>query len=353
MKNRKLVISEADARVASIDPILDALLWDTRDLRLVRNEYSVDGRKVDYALLLGRNPGVFIEAKRPGLVDSEGEDQLFQYATNQGVPLLILTDGDQWNFYLSMEAGHPTDRMFYSFKFSESNDLNDSIDKLNRCLNRKGIVSGSALTYAHELHAKKTQPEKTKHELVRVWNHAIETEEPFIVDFLIEEVMRDSGIKADKEVVLEFLSKLKYEDEEELTGRNIVIDPTPKPPKNDGRKVNKKPKIVGFIYQNRKYSTKSAFDTLKAVILELSKEEKDLLSLIEKETLSNKRTWVSRDKNNLFDRDDLVQKHSFSLKRGWYIGSNIGTNVVRKRIQGVCELAGVRFGKDLTLIERE
>ena len=49
-----------------------------------------------------QNPLVFIEAKRLGNVDYRAEGQLFGYAVNRGVPFLILTDGNVWDFYLSM-----------------------------------------------------------------------------------------------------------------------------------------------------------------------------------------------------------------------------------------------------------
>ena len=57
---------------------------------------------VDYALLPeGGGPLVFIEAKGLGRVDIAGEEQLFRYAVNKGVPFLILTDGDLWDFSIS------------------------------------------------------------------------------------------------------------------------------------------------------------------------------------------------------------------------------------------------------------
>ena len=62
-------------------------------------EYAVEGGFVDYALLDRSKPRVFVEAKRKGAISADGEDQLFRYAAHQGVPLLVLTDGNVWALY--------------------------------------------------------------------------------------------------------------------------------------------------------------------------------------------------------------------------------------------------------------
>ena len=56
------------------------------------------------------NPLVFIACKRPVRLSSAGESQLFEYALNRGVPLLVLTDGGQWDLYLAMAVGEPARR---------------------------------------------------------------------------------------------------------------------------------------------------------------------------------------------------------------------------------------------------
>ena len=89
-------------------PILRTLDWDDANPAEFVPEFPVDSGRVDYALhQAGGQTLVFIEAKRLGGADDEGEEQLFGYAVNKGVPFLILTDGNVWDFYLSMAAGAP------------------------------------------------------------------------------------------------------------------------------------------------------------------------------------------------------------------------------------------------------
>ena len=100
--------NEAQVKQAVILPILRALDWDDSDPAEFVPEFSAGNGRVDYALLRsGGGPLVFIEAKGLGGVDAKGEEQVFRYAVNRGVPFLILTDGNLWDFYLSMAAGDP------------------------------------------------------------------------------------------------------------------------------------------------------------------------------------------------------------------------------------------------------
>ena len=78
--------------------LLHALSWPAFDIQIVCPEYSLRGRRVDYALC--HPPGkpiAFVEVKRIGQ-SGGAEKQLFEYAFHEGVPLAILTDGQEWNF---------------------------------------------------------------------------------------------------------------------------------------------------------------------------------------------------------------------------------------------------------------
>jgi len=101
--------NEEHTKLVAILPILRALGWDDTHPAEFVPEHPVGNGRVDYALFNPRNelPLVFIEAKRPGNAGEQGEAQLFAYAANQGVPFLILTDGDSWNFFLSQYGGGP------------------------------------------------------------------------------------------------------------------------------------------------------------------------------------------------------------------------------------------------------
>lgn len=59
--------NEANTKAVLIEPILQALGWDTTDPSQVSREYRVfDGTFLDYALLIDGQPRLFVEAKAIG-----------------------------------------------------------------------------------------------------------------------------------------------------------------------------------------------------------------------------------------------------------------------------------------------
>ena len=83
--------NEEQTKQSVITPILRELGWDVDDSDEVKMEYKVKKgkrKKIDYALFkAGRIPKVFIEAKRPGKANDKAVEQLFQYASEDRVPL--------------------------------------------------------------------------------------------------------------------------------------------------------------------------------------------------------------------------------------------------------------------------
>ena len=95
-----LQANETRTRMALIDPLLQALEWNTSDPALVTPEYASGSGPVDYALRgSGDKPAAFIEVKRLGESLSKHREQMVRYANMDGVPYAGLTDGDYWEFY--------------------------------------------------------------------------------------------------------------------------------------------------------------------------------------------------------------------------------------------------------------
>ncbi len=95
-----------NTRVLLIEPLLDALGWDTRDLRVVTREYKVfDGKFLDYALKISGRPALFLEAKALGtkLDDPKVVAQTINYANNEGVTWCVLSDGQHYRVFKATE----------------------------------------------------------------------------------------------------------------------------------------------------------------------------------------------------------------------------------------------------------
>ena len=129
--------------------LLQALGWPTYDIQVVFPEFGVGGRRVDFALCHPRNkPLVFIEVKQIG--KGEGADrQLFEYAFHTGVPMAIMTDGQEWHFYLPGEQGHYEERRVYKLDILER-DVEESAKRLDRYLSYEAMCSGQAIELARK-----------------------------------------------------------------------------------------------------------------------------------------------------------------------------------------------------------
>lgn len=79
--------------------LLNTLGWLVYDIEGVASEYSLGGRRVDYALCYPlREPLVMVEVKQIG--QSKGADhQLFEYTFHKGVPMAVLPDRQEWHFF--------------------------------------------------------------------------------------------------------------------------------------------------------------------------------------------------------------------------------------------------------------
>ncbi len=142
-------VNEAAVSQGIVQRLLHALSWPVYNTDVVVPEYSVEGRRVDYALCdPPRKPIIFIEVKQVG--HSDGADrQLFEYAFHRGVPLAILTDGQEWHFFLPGEQGNYGERRVYKLDIVER-DPDESVDRLRRYLDYNAVRSRQAIEAARK-----------------------------------------------------------------------------------------------------------------------------------------------------------------------------------------------------------
>ena len=92
-------LNENDTKATLIEPVLAALGWDVHDVEEVAREHKAPrGKPVDYALLVMREPKLYVEAKALGenIDDGRFASQIMGYAAVAGVPWPVVTIGDEW-----------------------------------------------------------------------------------------------------------------------------------------------------------------------------------------------------------------------------------------------------------------
>lgn len=140
--------NEAAVSQGVVMRVLEALNWPKYDTTVVWPQYPLETLKVDYALCNPpTKPTVIIEVKK--LSNLEGADsQLFEYAFRAGVPMAILTDGQEWHFYLPAGKGSISERRFYKLDILER-ELDETVNRFERYLAYENIRKGGAIKNAH------------------------------------------------------------------------------------------------------------------------------------------------------------------------------------------------------------
>lgn len=205
--------NEEEVKLAVILPTLLALDWNPAQSGSIKPEYPVGRGRVDYALLCHGRAQVFIEAKRRGALNVRAEEQLFDYAVNQGIPLLILTDGFHWDFYLSMAEGLPEERRFYRLELLDEGKIPEYKNFLETYLQEHRVASGKARRSAETCLEKNRERARARAAIPVAWKSLLTEPDELLRDLLAERVQHTIGAKPDPDDVDEYL-------------RNLLPDPT-------------------------------------------------------------------------------------------------------------------------------
>ena len=190
-------------------PLVRGLGWDDSDPQTVTPEYTAGKGRVDYALFVqkGREPSIFIEVKFLGNI-AGADEQVFQYAYHQGVPFLIVTDGNEWHFYLSTAAGNYDKRQVYKLDLLER-EAQESATRLKRYLTYSEVKNGEALKKAQEDHQNITREGEAKNAIPEAWQKLLTDKDELLIEIVIEKVESLCGSKPKKQQVLDYLASLK------------------------------------------------------------------------------------------------------------------------------------------------
>lgn len=146
-----LTVSEAQTSQGIVLPILNSLMWEVFNTNEVTPEYSVGGKRVDFALRIESNNKVFLEIKKTSENLDNHQEQLVYYAFQQGVKLAILTNGITWQFYLPLEEGSWEQRRVFTIDLL-AQPVEDAVDKFQSLLSRDRIANGTAYQNAKSLY---------------------------------------------------------------------------------------------------------------------------------------------------------------------------------------------------------
>ena len=346
--------NEAEVCQAVVVPVLQALGWDPINLAEFAREFPVsayiEGRgRVDIALRgKGGNPLVFVEAKNYGKLSPKGEKQLFKYANGQGVPLLIHTDGDTWDFYLSMAAGIPTERRFYRAELSRKENIPAIAQCFESFLRKGRVLSGEARIAAEDYHRDNQRTQTAKCAIPMAWQAMLQEQQAKLSELLVEEVENLCGTRPELADVEEFLGSQAQQPRasqpasSRASARRASAQISARP--------DNKVRIMGYVFNGQRVECDAGNKTLAKILEMLHERDPGFMPRFADATRKRTRRVVAQNRDDLND-DPRMVRWAVELNNGWWMTSHIRTANIRKWTRKACEIAGIRFGEELTLIE--
>jgi len=342
-------VNEASVSQGIVLRLLQALGWQIFDSEIVSPEYSVEGRRVDYALCHPRTkPIVFVEVKQVGKAEG-AERQLFEYAFHNGVPMAILTDGQEWHFYLPGEQGKYQERRVYKLDILER-DIEESTKRFERYLKFDAVSEGRAIEAARKDYKNVARTRQIKGTLPLAWEKLIDENDELLIELIADKVESLCGYKPDPDTVANFLSQ---DSKKAIKTASTVQQTTgrQKPPVITHVKTKARPGQYSFKFMEEVYGARNARDVLINILGLLARKDGSFLErFAARPKHGRKRRFVAPNKMELYpNRPDLCEEHSYELTPGWWVGTNYSRNNIEKIIKMACEVAGIKFGAELII----
>ncbi len=196
---------EAATRQAAVQPTLEMLGWNSRNLNEVVPEYQVrGGGRIDYCLRSSGGSLVHVEVKRMGTDLTPHQEQLLRYAFEEGVQLAVLTDGLIWWVYLPRESGGWEQRRFFTIDFRRQSSER-AAQYLRSFLQREAVVDGAAVEAAKVEFAEQERQRRVRDTLPIAWKQLLAGPDELLAELLAETVAGISGHRPDPEILARFL----------------------------------------------------------------------------------------------------------------------------------------------------
>jgi len=332
--------------------LLQDLGWNTWDTSIVWPEFQTGEGRADFALCHpASKPAVFIEVKQPGGAEN-GIRQALEYAFHTGVPLIVLTDGKTWSFYLPAEQGSYEDRRVYKLDLFERPSIEAAVT-LQRYLERSRIESGDALETARKEYRSRSRRSQARGAIPDAWRELVEKGDEMLVEILASAVESKAGVRPEVDDVAEFLAGL---------GR-VLLTPTPKGPpivaSNASSTLTPVPARQAPDLQRRgqlflkgkSYDYNNAKEAMVIALRELATTDATFLERCSQhpDARGRKRRYIARTAEELYpDRPDL-RDYNESLPGGWLVATNLNNVLKRNIIRLATEVAGLSFGTDVVV----
>jgi len=353
--------NEAAVSQGIILRVLQALGWPIFDASLVTPEFPLGAGRVDYALCYpARRPVILIESKDFGRAVGS-EKQLFEYAFHQGIPMAILTDGQEWSFFLPGAQGTYHERCVYKLDLI-ARPISESAKVFARYLAHAEVIAGKAIENANADYKTVARNRQIQDALPTAWAQLLREQDELLVELIADRAETICGFKPEPDVVAEFIRKLFLTPAANIMPTTPERQPTAVVTRRQENSQTRVSPIIptfeevrgfsGFSLSGKVYNEGSAINTLFRVFELFSDNDPTFLDRYNSlPKHGRRRRYLSRDKYSLYPgRADLCDEYSVNKFGQWWIGTNYSRSTIRHAIELACQVGNVRFGTELRLI---
>jgi hypothetical protein len=338
--------------------LLAALSWPAYDTDIICPEFSLSGRRVDFALCHPpRKPIAFIEVKQIGQSDG-AERQLFEYAFHAGIPMAILTDGQEWNFFLPGEQGDYGERRVYKLDLLER-DINESAERLTRYLSHENIISGRAIENARSDYKSISKQRQIENTLPQAWRRLVSDEDEMLLQLLADRVESICGFKPEPDVAARFLRQISGSNATKSTVSGTIsgiprrlsapletatVSPT-RPPDALPRSQPTGP--LGFRLDEQFYPARTAIDALRQTFEVFQKRDPSFFSRFAALPRHGRsRRYLASNRDDLYaGRPDLCIEFAIEISPNWWLGTNHSKSTIKNIIYMACDVSNIKVNQ--------
>ncbi len=362
--------------------LLHTLGWPIHEAQVVHPEYTLEGRRVDFALCYPANePRIFIEVKGVGK-GTGAERQLFEYAFHQGVPLAVLTDGREWSFFLPAGEGSYGKRRVCKLDLSAS-DIAESVQRFERYLRYDDVRSGAARKaaqddYQNVIHER--QKRQIHMALPEAWARLVAEEHDTLLKWVTDRVEGLCGHKPDPGTVARFLQEMAHQTgarsprtparpsnlsdpppaPDETGSTDVTLPqplnmgpagvPLPQPLTSPHPSSTSTPGDIGFTLFGEFVPCRNQRDVLIRAIEALTNRDSSFIeSFVALPQHGRTRRYIALHRSGLYPGSPHLAQESRQLRSGYWIGLNVNQEDIERIIKLACEVAGIGYGTDLTI----
>ena len=322
--------NEASVKQNCLFRLLQSLGWDIFDTNEVRPEDNVQGRLVDFALRPdGLSSEMFIELKRPGALSAASVEQALSYAHRHGnVPLVLLTDGREWRFYLSMLEANYDQRLACAVDLAR-----DDVDVIERrllgLLSKRSVSGGHSKAYAKALHGMEGH-----------WQEASQSASSVLAKEMVAAASR-AGDNLPLGDALHYVGGKMGLERAKPDARPVPV------PSTDGKPRNKGGPIPGALFvRGKTMRFKSARDCYRKFLKTVAGADGSALDRIKDAYVRMRlKPCIHRSQHEISGRDP---RHFFQVG-GRYVRHHFGQRDLIERMQFAAEALDLKWDKDVVV----